>query len=325
MDLSTIVARRPLTDVAEAYSGAWLESAELPDGRRVVLKHLAAEGDWLTRATNGEGRLRSMWESGVFGVIGRFVDHTILGVADFDDRDVVVMRDATKDLLPPRISVSRDTSRELLAGLAIMHEGCFGVSIDRPCPIEARFSMFAPAVIGADTGPGSHPSRDYIVSGWEVFDEHVDADIVKTVFDIHRDPGWLGKRLGRFPSTLLHGDAKLANLGMGSDRLVAIDWADLTGSGPPEIDVAWYALKGCDRIGCMPDDVFSDYEETSGRPLEPEALDVACIGSLAQMGFSFAAGAFAPASAVSPVASALLDWWVNRAFDALDRIGVGAA
>jgi len=55
-----------------------------------------------------------------------------------------------------------------------------------------------------------------------------------------------GRRLDRFPSTLLHGDAKLENLGLGSSGLVAIDWGDLTGFGPPEIDVAWYALQGKD-------------------------------------------------------------------------------
>jgi hypothetical protein len=44
--------------------------------------------------------------------------------------------------------------------------------------------------------------------------------------------------------------------------------------------VAWYALKGAARIGGSSGDVFDDYEMAAGRPLDTEALDLACIGSL---------------------------------------------
>ena len=122
-------------------------------------------------------------------------------------------------------------------------------------------------------------------------------------------------------STLVHGDAKLMNLGLDTrGGLVAIDWGDITGVGPREIDVAWYALKGCDRIGCTPRDVFADYEEASASRLDPEALDLVCIGSLAQMGFWFGNGVFAGDPARAAIGSPLLDWWVTRVRDALDRI-----
>jgi hypothetical protein len=127
--------------------------------------------------------------------------------------------------------------------------------------------------------------------------------------------------LARFPSTLLHGDAKLENLGLADGRLVAIDWGDLTGIGPREIDVAWYALKGTARTGCMPEELFADYETVSGRPLERDALDLACIGSVAQMGFRFATSAFGAGLDPKDVARWQLESWTKLARDALARVG----
>ena len=118
----------------------------------------------------------------------------------------------------------------------------------------------------------------------------------------------------------MHGDAKLENLGLSTDRVVAIDWGDLTGVGPREIDVAWYALKGATRIGCEPGDLFTQYEEVSGARLDREALHLVCIGSLAQMGFRLALGAFDIGPEPPDVASAQLQWWLGRTREALDRV-----
>lgn len=108
VDLSAATARQPLTEVTEAFSGARLELIDLPGGRRIVLKHLASEGDWLTRPTDGSGRVRRLWE---LARIRPLVDHTIIDVRAVGGHDVVVMRDASRDLLPPRVPVSRATAR----------------------------------------------------------------------------------------------------------------------------------------------------------------------------------------------------------------------
>jgi hypothetical protein len=127
LDFSAATTRRQLTDVTEAFSGASLELVELP-GRCVVLKHLPPEGDWLTRATDGSGRVRRLWESGRLARIRPLVDHTIIDVRAVDGHDVVVMRDASGDLLPPRVRVSRATSRALLTRLATIQDACEGES-----------------------------------------------------------------------------------------------------------------------------------------------------------------------------------------------------
>jgi hypothetical protein len=317
---STVRTRRALSP-AEAFSGACLEQVVLADGRRLVLKHLPPEGDWLTRATQGAGRLRRLWESGLLTRVSPLADHTILDVRDASGADIVVMRDATGDLLAPRVAVSREVSRALLARLAGLHDAFLEEPADDLCTIGARYGLFAPAFHACDEEPGRHPLADRIGAGWELFAEHVDADLVSAVFAVHTAPDLLGRRLTRFPPTLLHGDAKLENLGLSRDRLIAIDWGDLTGFGPREVDVAWYALKGAARIGCTPDDVFTDYEVAIQRPLDTEALDLACVGSLAQMGFRLALGAFASGPDPQDVAAVQLSWWTTRVRTALDRLG----
>ena len=321
VDLSAATARRPLTDATEAFSGASLELAELPDGRRLVLKHLPPCGDWLTRATGGSDHLRRLSESGLLDRIRSVVDHTIIDVRTVDDHDIVVMRDASGDLVRPRVPVSRATSRALLSGLATIHEAFGGESGQGLCPLGARYAMFAPALHVSDGAPGAHPLADRIVQGWDLFAQHVDHDIAEAVLAVHSDPERLGRRLARCAPTLLHGDAKLENLGLSRRGLVAIDWGDLTGFGPREVDVGWFALKGAARIGCDPEEIFADYEAVSGRPMEPEALDLVCIGSLAQMGFRFAVGAFASGPDTPQVAASKLTWWTARVSAALDRLG----
>lgn len=320
IDLEADGIRRSALDTTEAFSGARLELLELPDGRRLVAKHLPADGDWLTRATGGRDRARCLWETGVLHRVGAVSDHTVVGVQTVEDHSVILMRDASNELIPPRAPVTRARSRLLLSKLAKMHEHFAGTRAGDLCPIGARYAMFAPRFHATDAGPGRHPMADRIAHGWEVFEDHVPADVVEAVLAVHRDPGRLARRLAASPATLLHGDAKLENLGISPDgRLVAIDWGDLTGVGPREIDVAWYALKAAARVGCSPDDIFADYQAASSEPLDPAVLDAVCIGSLAQMGFRFALSAYDTGPESPPVAHHLLAWWVRRARAALMR------
>jgi hypothetical protein len=76
------------------------------------------------------------------------------------------------------------------------------------------------------------------------------------------------------------------------------------------------------RIGGSPAGALADCEAASARPLDPEAADLACIGSLAQMGFKFAR--FATGDQLPEIhvpAAEQLAWWTARVRAALDRLG----
>jgi aminoglycoside phosphotransferase (APT) family kinase protein len=167
-----------------------------------------------------------------------------------------------------------------------------------------------------------------ILRGWEHFAELAPGDVVEAVFAVLEDPGPLGEALEvAAPTTLLHGDCKLGNIGLRGGQLVLIDWGELTGTGPAEVDLAWLAMTGTNppagggrwAIDAMPDEVFRCYEAQAGRPLDPRALDLACIGSLAQAGFILGSFiALAPETASGGRSSQLLDWWVSRVRESLD-------
>jgi aminoglycoside phosphotransferase (APT) family kinase protein len=318
-----VVRRSPLRGDAEAYSGATLERVELADGQHLVLKHLPPAGDWLTRVSGGRDRIRRLWESGLLARVSSVIDHAVLDILEKDDHDVVVMRDVSEQLVASAGPVPRATSRRLLAGLAALHKIGRAEPPQELCSISARYGMFAPARHADDREPGSHPSRQLIVAGWELFAERVDPDVAAAVFAVHRDPTLLGTRLAQFAPTILHGDTKLPNLGLGTHGIVAIDWGDLTGFGPVEVDVAWYALMNTQRIGGSPGQAFADYEAAAAQPLDRTALDLACIGSLAQMGFKLARTAAAGETPEArTTADANLAWWTHRARAALIRTGL---
>lgn len=54
-----------MTEAAEAVSGATLERVDLVDGRRLVVKRLPVDGDFMTHVTAGIARLQRMWASGL--------------------------------------------------------------------------------------------------------------------------------------------------------------------------------------------------------------------------------------------------------------------
>jgi hypothetical protein len=332
MDISALgergITRTPF-DVVEAYSGARLERVELTDGQVVVAKHLPAEGDWLTRVTDGLGRAHLLWHSGLLRRLEPAVEHGILAVERQDDHDVVVMTDLSERLWPHTAPLDRSTVRGALAGLGELHRlGQRVVAGDdfgelQLCTVGARYGMFARPFQIDDSGPNRHPGRDRILAGWDVFGEAVDTDVRDAVAVVHADPEGFGRRLAAHCTsrTVLHGDMKPENLGMRGGRLIAIDWGELTGFGPREVDVAWFALMSTRaRLDATPDEVFSVYEEVTASALDPTILDLACIGSLAQMGFRLAGAArFGSRPEERHAAAARLAWWTGRVRAALAR------
>lgn len=325
--LGEVHAREPFA-CGPLVSGSTFEWAFLGDGRRVILKHLPTEGDWLTRFSGGAGRARALWDGGVLEQVASRADHAVIGMLREDDHDVVVMRDVGTSLLPTRTRLAAPAIDDLLRGLAQIHRDWEGCAPSGLCSPGERHWIAAPAFHRDDTGPHPCPFRAVLLRGWEQFSEQAPADVTAAVFAVLDDVEALGRQLQAVsPATLLHGDFKLGNLGLRDGRLILIDWGELTGTGPAEIDVAWFAMtstnppvrRGEFAIDAMPDVVFRAYEAQSGGHLDPHAVDLACIGALAQCGFMLAAfAAHAPESAVGVRASLLLSWWVARVRQALD-------
>jgi hypothetical protein len=319
-----VVARVQLQYPGAAFSGAWLERVTMAGGRTLVLKHLPAEGDWLTRIVGGRDRARRLWEEGILGEANSYVDHAILGVVAVEGsapHDVVVMNDVADLLLRLEPQVPRATSRKLLRGLASLHDAWEGRGGSGWCPLESRYLLFAPDVHAADDGPHVHPRRDQIPLAWSVFHDQVPREIGDLVAAVHDDPGLLARPLAERSPTLLHGDPKLENLGAAPSRTVMLDWGELTGFGPRDVDVVWYALLANGRIEDGPDGVFADYDAAAARPVDLVARDLACIGGLCLLGFRFAGEALSqPTEELRRRSAEQLTWWTERTRTALSRV-----
>ena len=218
----SLAGTRTRIEVSEALSGARLERLTLADGRRLVLKHLPAAGDWLTRLTNGLGRAQWLWDSGLLRRLAPAVEHGVLAVKRGGDHDVVVMDDLSDRLWPPSTPLGLEQAGAALAALAEVHQ--LGIELVEAgqlagaelCSVGARYRMTAPAWHRGDAGPHPHPNREWILKAWETFFDSVEGDVAAAVAAVHADPFGLGRKISArcVSPTVLHGDPKPENLGV---------------------------------------------------------------------------------------------------------------
>jgi thiamine kinase-like enzyme len=81
-----------------------------------------------------------------------------------------------------------------------------------------------------------------IGDGWRLLESRGVPDLARIIRALVEDPQPLCDALDRYPWTLLHGDPRLANMGLertGRGRLLLLDW-QLASCGPPAIDLAWF-------------------------------------------------------------------------------------
>jgi hypothetical protein len=131
-------------------------------------------------------------------------------------------------------------------------------------------------------------------------------------------PEALAAALSAFGSTLVQGDLKLGNLGFTADRVVMLDWGTQTGWAPPAVEVAWYLAINWSRIDATREQVLDDFRAAEGERHDEDALRLALLGGLVQLGWDKALHASGhPDPAVRAREAADLAWWTERARDAL--------
>jgi aminoglycoside phosphotransferase (APT) family kinase protein len=109
--------------------------------------------------------------------------------------------------------------------------------------------------------------------------------VVEAIHAVHEKPERLADEvLAAAPVTLLHGDFRIGSIGLDGQRVVAIDWGELTGLGPAEVELAWLASVRGRRLTWTPDNLFEPYNGQATRRLDRRAHDRACIGALALQG-----------------------------------------
>ena len=315
--LAGVVSREPLA-VADGRSGSLLERVTLAGGETLVVKHVRDGGDWIMRASHDHGRAAELWSSGVLARVPEVIDHAVLGAEQVAGGWVVIMRDVSAALVPDHARISRADSRRVLEAAAALHAAFADGPPLALCPLADRYGFLSPATARREAG-GADEVPGLIGRGWERFAEVAPADVAGPVLAVAERPEPFAAALSAFPSTLVQGDLKLGNLGFTGDRVVMLDWGTQTGWAPAAVEVAWYLAINWSRIDATREQVLDDFRAAEGGRHDEDALRLALLGGLVQLGWDKALHASGhPDPAIRAREAADLAWWADRARDALE-------
>jgi len=316
------LARSPLATVGT--TGARHErlalTLESGEQRRLVLKRLRLSTDWTAlRTEDRRGREAAMLAEGELAAMWDAIACPYLAFAADEDDVALLMDDLTPHLFRDvRESLADEEEERLLGALASLHARFWG-SPALGSPWLARPEQHAgmlDARCAADAAARAvlpEPMREHVVRGWAAALEMAPPAVASM---LRRPAAELAPLRSGLPSTLLHGDAKVANFALLPDgRVAAFDWA-LIGAGPATIDVGWYLAVNATRLARSKEQALSRYRTL----LEPK-LDSPLSDALweALVRFGVVVGArmllWSKALAVQadrPGARAEWTWWIER-------------
>lgn len=317
--LSAVTERVPLEGPGK--SGALLERGTY-QGRPVVLKHLDSRTDWTLRAAGVPGgATHLLWTSGILDRLPAELAQPVLAVgrdAEVPERSVLVMEDVGEALVPVADDpIPLDQHETFLDHMAALHAtfwGADGIDVVGP---ERRYLELSPAMAAAEAALGSdHLVPRLVAQGWPLLEEVAPA-AARVVVPLVHAPGPLVDALERTPSTFVHGNWKLDNLGTDADgRTVVLDW-ELPGRGAPLSDLAWYLAINCRRLPTSKESALGRYREAlERRGVETDGwwdrqVGLCLIGALVQFGWEKALGGYDDE----------LAWWEEQALRAEPLLG----
>jgi Ser/Thr protein kinase RdoA (MazF antagonist) len=178
------------------------------------------------------------------------------------------------------------------------------------CDLRRRLTLLTPETARIAEAYGAHVAQD-ITEGWLLFELHATARATRIVNGLFADPSPLLRALDPLPRAFLHGDLKLDNIGLDTERRMwLIDWA-MTLVAPPAIELGWFLAINSRRLPVTLDDVMGRYARAAAIPpvhrRRHEALTVLCGLLLRGWRKALDAEAGEPNE---------LRWWCDRAEEA---------
>ena len=280
----------------DSKSGADFERVVI-DGTAYVVKHFTTP-DWLAEGSRDTScRSVTLFEDGVYDAVEDIVDSTVLGAARLGVAGwpaAMLMRDASADFIPVDEAVERDMHRALLEAMAGLHARFWeNPPATTYMPLAVNYEFLSPrrAVVEREMAGDRSDVLRAVGPGWS----QVAAEVPSAwadVADLLDDPAPLVTALGRGPTTFLHGDWKMGNLGRRSDgRVVLVDW-DRPMASSPTVDLAWYVAVNVDRLPESKDATLGTYREALERhgvttdSWWDTQVELALLGAFLQLGWS---------------------------------------
>lgn len=322
--LDSATGREPMHHT-DSKSGASFERLVI-DGRPYVLKHLDLRRDWTMRAVGDLGcGILQLWLSGLLDRLPHCFVQPIVAVAVDSGTwppahaTSLLMEDVGALLVPPGDDpITGQQHAGFIAHMAALHAEFWeeGPVIDL-VPAANRLMELSPWLALAEAELGSdHLVPRLVGEGWRRL-ETVAPDMAEVVLPLAWNPSPLAAALATTPTTLVHGNWKLGNLGTDElGRTVLIDW-EHPGRGSACAELAWYLAINAVRLPCSKEQTIVAYREA----LEAEGIDTAPWWDR-QLALGLLAGAvwFGWEKALGGPGDELA-WWSARALDARAHLG----
>lgn len=230
-----------------------------------MVKSIHRATDWVSAVTEDVvDREVAVWELGLLDSLPAGVGHAVMAAARFPGGSSLLMRNLTEEFLGSDEVPTRDWYTGVLRSLAALHGTYWQHPVlDRPgpalCGLEQLLGHLAPARLPAlkRAVPG-HFIIELIDEGWAGLAALVGAGMADELRALAENPAPALRVLAQYPRTLIHGDARPANVAFNGSRATLVDWAR-PAAGPPGIDVVYLLLMSPPSSPVPPDAAFAAY------------------------------------------------------------------
>lgn len=319
------LAERPFPN--DGWSGARLTLVERGP-ERFIFKRLPPDGGWIGAATRDGPVPREAWLAAHGPVLPEPLSAPYLGAGrEPDGGSAIVMPNLSATLLPWDRPVSAEALDRVLGGIAALHDRPpAGIGIpDEPwwsCPLRERVTLISRRSLERP-GPARDAVGARILPGWDAWDRRATPAARDLIASLDAAPEPLVGALRSLPRTLLHGDMKLANVGLAADGSVQlVDW-QMALVGPIAVELGWLLVSNVAALPIRPADVLERYRRVvrdGGGAAWQRQSDLAWVVGLLLRGWRKGMDAEAGVTLASGVpAGDDLAEWCERAVDAAGR------
>jgi len=325
----------------DGWSGATMTRLRSDGGDRgFILKRDSLGRDWIARATADGPVLREAWFAAQGPALPRPVRAPCLGAGLDGDEVGILMPDLTGILFDWNATLSLAQLDRVLLAMATLHSHpwaeAFDEGADHWTPWRERLTLICRPSLERP-GPARDAVADRIIPGWDAWDRLASPAARELIAALAADPGLLLDALSSEPRTILHGDLKLANVGLAADGAVEIvDW-QMVMAAPVAVELGWFLVSNVNALPLPANVIIERYfwaldlvgtderGKTGSRANvvtdRARQVDLAILIGLLLRGWRKGADAEADVTLASGVRAADdLAWWCDRAVEAGGRI-----